>query len=391
MVKVLPKPVTPSSTWLRSGSSTPATNSVIACGWSPRGSYSAMRSKATPPSDFSGRGGRCGINVGMLPQTRGWLASIGCRASTSRARCERSCGRASKALRLAVMSNTARAEGLVWRSAGRMGFAVSEPAAEPLALAAAIAPTASPPRSWCAGAGAGTREPLAARLVVGVPLTPSTGGAGGLPDLPREGRGRGVVSFGGRGINPDIGFTGSEWQPRIGGAQGLLTRAHQHGPHGIGRAGKVWHTPDHRGRRGSWRGRTGATPTTAPNRACEPRLAGSSHGLPVAVLAASHSRSQPGLVVVAGHLYQCLSLVTRLENPRRPSTPTAFQTPGSNPSHRCSISQGSRRSPYRWPGLPMDWPQGPATSSVAKAPSKAKLMSKTHNVFAHCGWLKEGS
>jgi hypothetical protein len=29
-----------------------------------------------------------------------------------------------------------------------------------------------------------------------VPERPSAGGAGGLPDLPREGRGRGVVSLG---------------------------------------------------------------------------------------------------------------------------------------------------------------------------------------------------
>ena len=39
------------------------------------------------------------------------------------------------------------------------------------------------------------RSPAAAeRLVSGVPPAPSAGGAGGLPDLPREGRGRGVVS-----------------------------------------------------------------------------------------------------------------------------------------------------------------------------------------------------
>jgi hypothetical protein len=37
----------------------------------------------------------------------------------------------------------------------------------------------------------------AERLVSGVPAALSTGGAAGLPDLPREGRGLGVVSRGG--------------------------------------------------------------------------------------------------------------------------------------------------------------------------------------------------
>ena len=40
MVKVLPEPVTPSSTWSRSCARTPFTSSSIACGWSPSGSNS---------------------------------------------------------------------------------------------------------------------------------------------------------------------------------------------------------------------------------------------------------------------------------------------------------------------------------------------------------------
>jgi hypothetical protein len=43
-------------------------------------------------------------------------------------------------------------------------------------------------------------------LVSGVPAAVSAGGAGGLPDLPREARGRGVVSdFGGRGMGEIYG------------------------------------------------------------------------------------------------------------------------------------------------------------------------------------------
>ena len=63
MVKVLPEPVTPSSTWSRSCRAMPSTSSPIACGWSPFGSYSDTSSKGCPPSDFSGRGGRCGAQT----------------------------------------------------------------------------------------------------------------------------------------------------------------------------------------------------------------------------------------------------------------------------------------------------------------------------------------
>ena len=66
MVKVLPEPVTPSSTWSRSCERTPLTNSSIACGWSPSGSNSETTRKRRPPSDLSGRGGRCGTHGGRL-------------------------------------------------------------------------------------------------------------------------------------------------------------------------------------------------------------------------------------------------------------------------------------------------------------------------------------
>ena len=83
----------------------------MAVGWSPLGSYSDTSVKATPPSDFSGRGGRCGMNCGRLPDTSGWAAIIGCSASTARARSERSCGLARMALSDAVMLSMLREGG----------------------------------------------------------------------------------------------------------------------------------------------------------------------------------------------------------------------------------------------------------------------------------------
>ncbi len=47
--------------------------------------------------------------------------------------------------------------------------------------------------------------PRADRLVSGVPSTPSRGGAAGLPDFPREARGRGVLSRGGVGMGGNMG------------------------------------------------------------------------------------------------------------------------------------------------------------------------------------------
>src|SRR5437763_596246 len=48
----------------------PSTNSLIAVGWSPFGSYSDLITKRTPPSDFSGRGGRCGVQIRTWPSPR---------------------------------------------------------------------------------------------------------------------------------------------------------------------------------------------------------------------------------------------------------------------------------------------------------------------------------
>ena len=45
MVKVLPLPVTPLSTWWRSPASTPAASASMACCWSPAGSKSATTLK----------------------------------------------------------------------------------------------------------------------------------------------------------------------------------------------------------------------------------------------------------------------------------------------------------------------------------------------------------
>jgi hypothetical protein len=40
----------------------PSTSAAIAVGWSPAGWYSDTSSNRMPPSDFSGRGGRCGVH-----------------------------------------------------------------------------------------------------------------------------------------------------------------------------------------------------------------------------------------------------------------------------------------------------------------------------------------
>ncbi len=48
---------------------------LIALGLELRGEHEPW-----PPSDFSGRGGRCGMNIGMPPETSGWAAIIGWRA-----------------------------------------------------------------------------------------------------------------------------------------------------------------------------------------------------------------------------------------------------------------------------------------------------------------------
>ena len=52
MVKVLPEPVTPNRTCVRSLRLTPSTSSRIASGWSPFGSNSDWMTRRLPPSDF---------------------------------------------------------------------------------------------------------------------------------------------------------------------------------------------------------------------------------------------------------------------------------------------------------------------------------------------------
>ncbi len=75
IVKVLPEPVTPRSTCVCSpASDMPFTSSSIAPGWSPFGSKSETILRATPPSLFSGRGGRCGTQV--LSRNSGRPSSI---------------------------------------------------------------------------------------------------------------------------------------------------------------------------------------------------------------------------------------------------------------------------------------------------------------------------
>jgi hypothetical protein len=74
-VKVLPEPVTPSSTWSRSPAPMPATSSAMACGWSPAGWKPETISKRLPPSHFSGRGGLCGTQVRPLTSGRpSWIS-----------------------------------------------------------------------------------------------------------------------------------------------------------------------------------------------------------------------------------------------------------------------------------------------------------------------------
>ena len=59
MVKVLPEPVTPSSTWSRSFPCSPATSSLMAPGWSPFGS----KGETTLKRRGGGGAGRlCGKN-----------------------------------------------------------------------------------------------------------------------------------------------------------------------------------------------------------------------------------------------------------------------------------------------------------------------------------------
>jgi hypothetical protein len=83
MVKVLPVPVAPSSTWSRSPALRFSTSSGIAVRWSPIGSYSETHLNRTPPSDFSGRSGRCGVQVAGTFATRSSTKSAWPRSLTA--------------------------------------------------------------------------------------------------------------------------------------------------------------------------------------------------------------------------------------------------------------------------------------------------------------------
>ncbi len=79
MVKVLPEPVTPSSTWSRSLALTPATSSAMAAGWSPLGSNSETIVQAPAAFGFLRRGGRCGVNIGKRREIRAQALEPGAR------------------------------------------------------------------------------------------------------------------------------------------------------------------------------------------------------------------------------------------------------------------------------------------------------------------------
>ena len=164
----------------------------MAVGWSPLGSYSDTSLKATPPSDFSGRSRPVRHELRQAARhQRMRRRSSAARPAPRAPRSERSCGLARMAFSDAVMSPMLREGGPVLRSAGKVDGLAG--------------------RNGACGASA---KPCAVeRLVSGVPPAPSAGGAGGLPDLPREGRGRGWCPgrFGGAGHGGDI-WRGVGWQ-----------------------------------------------------------------------------------------------------------------------------------------------------------------------------------
>ena len=145
----------------------------MAVGWSPLGSYSDTSLKAMPPSLFSGRGGpvrheqrqaardqRMRGDHRLLGQHLARALGALVRLGQDGVEATPSCLEAARGRRRVAQ----RGEG------GGRGAAGTAPAA--------------PRRS----------RPRPERLVSGVPPAASAGGGGGLPDLPREGRGLGVVS-----------------------------------------------------------------------------------------------------------------------------------------------------------------------------------------------------
>ena len=127
------------------------------------------------------------MNCGRLPDTSGWPAIIGCSASTCAGTLGALVRLGQDGIQRRRHVSMLRDGGPVLRRAGRVeGGRGQERRLRRLGEALALE-----------------------RLVSGVPPAPSTGGAGGLPDLPREGRGLGVVSRGGRGMGPIYGAAGA--------------------------------------------------------------------------------------------------------------------------------------------------------------------------------------
>ena len=77
IVKVLPEPVTPSSTWVRSCRLMPSTSSRIAVGWSPFGSYSDLMTKGCPPLRWMMSLSRRSCSSMLLPGVEGTSIVIG--------------------------------------------------------------------------------------------------------------------------------------------------------------------------------------------------------------------------------------------------------------------------------------------------------------------------
>jgi hypothetical protein len=77
------------------------------------------------------------------------------------------------------------------------------------------------------------------RLVSGVPAALSIGGAAGLPDLPREGRGRGVVSRSDVGERENARVREADASSRVPGlggrGMGDIWRAQRRGSSGVRR------------------------------------------------------------------------------------------------------------------------------------------------------------
>src|SRR5690348_13965599 len=104
MVKVLPEPVTPSSTWSRSRRTSPSVRSRIACGWSPAGRKSETIWNGLPGSgadNWIARSSTTGSEYcGLLDK-----GSLDIRATLVRTKEKRQHRNAGVRLRLSVVGN----------------------------------------------------------------------------------------------------------------------------------------------------------------------------------------------------------------------------------------------------------------------------------------------